>query len=275
MRNMIRRFIIFPGSQSQGKYDQLPPPYQDLVVSNITNEGHQIFLLCGDALHNDNENALSQEGYSLLYFYGNGMCLIDAIFDFNYFRKLGFNVIVSEYIGFGLSSGTATEEGCEQTARAAYQYLTKIKKVSSSKILVGGWSLGAAVATYLAKMYDVAGLLLLSPFTNISEEAAQIFPFIPQAFFPKQLVESIVHDRFDNLGRITQVNCPIFIAHGTVDDVVPFEMATTLRRTAEESGKRVIFYPIEGASHNDIFEAGGKRLKKEISQFVAGLSGSS
>jgi uncharacterized protein len=273
MSNMIRKFLIFPGSQSQGKYNQLPPPYQDLLISIMTDEGHKISLLCGESLFNENEKSLPQESYSLLYFYGNGMCLIDSTFEFNYFRKLGLNIIISEYIGFGLSSGTATEEGCKQTARAAYQYLTKTKRIPSNRILVGGWSLGAAVATYLAKMYDVAGLILLSPFTNISEEASQIFPFLPQSFFPKQLVEKIIPDQFDNLKRITQVKCPIFIAHGTVDDVVPFQMGITLHRTAEQSGKRVTFCSLEGASHNDIFEAGGKRLRREINQFVSSLSG--
>jgi fermentation-respiration switch protein FrsA (DUF1100 family) len=268
---MIRRFLLFPGSQSQGKYSQLPQPYQDLVVQTMTDGGHQIFLLCGNALCNDLESPISKEAYSLLYFYGNGMCLLNATFEFDYFRKLDLNVVISEYIGFGLSTGTASEEGCQQTARAAYQYLTKKLRVPPKRILVGGWSLGAAVATYLAKNFDVAGLLLLSPFTNISDEASQIFPFLPRSPFTKQLVERIVPDRFDSLSRITQVQCPIFIAHGTVDDMVPFQMANTLYNTAKESGKRVIFYPIEGASHNDIFEAGGKRLRGEISQFITGI----
>jgi uncharacterized protein len=242
MCNIIRQHFIFPGSQSQGKYTHLPQPYQELVKSTITDEGRIISLLCGDTLVNNHENSVSQEAYSLLYFYGNGMCLFDAIFEFDYFRKLGLNVIISEYIGFGLSTGTATETGCEETARAAYKYLTKTQKVSPNRILVGGWSLGAAVATYLAKMYDVAGLLLLSPFTNISEEASQTFQFLPRLFFPKQLFEKIITDRFDNLERINQVKCPIFIAHGTVDDIVPFQMATTLYETAKKSGKSVTFF---------------------------------
>jgi uncharacterized protein len=272
LSNIIRRFLIFPGSQSQGKYNKLPLPYQDLLISLTTNEGYQISLLCGESLLTDNEKSTSRESYSLLYFYGNGMCLLNSTFEFNYFRKLGLNVIISEYIGFGLSSGTATEKGCYQTARAAYQYLTETREVPSNQILVGGWSLGASVATYLAKMYDVAGLILLSPFTNLSEEASQIFPFLPQSFFPKQLVDIIIPDHFDNSRRITQVKCPVFIAHGTLDDVVPFEMAVTLSRKAEESGKKVTFCTLEGASHNDIFEGNGIRLSKEINQFVSDLS---
>ncbi|WP_017654648.1 alpha/beta hydrolase [Fortiea contorta] len=272
MCNIIRRFFIFPGSESQGKYDQLPLPYQDFVIAISTDEGHQISLLYGDALPNDNDDSFSQEPYSLLYFYGNGMCLLNATYEFDYFRKLGLNVTISEYIGFGLSSGVATEEGCQQTARAAYKYLTNEKGISCSRILVAGWSLGAAVATYLAKMVDVAGLILLSPFTNIYDEASQLFPFIPQSIFPKYLLESVVSDQFDNLGRITHVRCPIFIAHGTLDDIVPFNMGDTLCKKAEESGKKITFFPIEDARHNDIFEAGGKRLRREIRHFVSSLS---
>jgi uncharacterized protein len=270
--SIIRRSLIFPGSQSQGEYKQLPPPYQASVVPLITDSGYQISLLHGASTAEQNDSFQVRSQYYLLYFYGNGMCLLNSIYEFDYFQELGLNATVSEYIGFGLSSGEATEAGCEETARAAYQYLVKTKGIPPERILVGGWSLGAAVAIYLAKIKEVAGLIVLSPFTNLPAEAAQLFPLLAP-FSSTRLVELAISERFDSLNRISHIQCPIFIGHGTEDDLVPFHMGQMLSETAKAQGKTVRFFPIEGASHNDVFEVGGKRLREAMTQFVDDLSG--
>jgi pimeloyl-ACP methyl ester carboxylesterase len=46
------------------------------------------------------------------------------------------------------------------------------------------------------------------------------------------------------------LNCPIVIAHGTRDEVVPFERG---RRLAA-AGRIVRFIPLEGRGHNDLPE---------------------
>ena len=60
---------------------------------------------------------------ALVYFYGNAMCLAFAETEFDRFRRLGLNVLIPDYLGYGLSAGKASEIGCRETAETAYQAL--------------------------------------------------------------------------------------------------------------------------------------------------------
>ena len=75
---------------------------------------------------------------TLLYFYGNGMCLNDAIEDFERYRRLGLNVLIPEYVGYGMSGGSPSERGCQATAETAYEYLVSTRGVPPSTDPGGG-----------------------------------------------------------------------------------------------------------------------------------------
>ena len=164
-----------------------------------------------------------------------------------------------------MSSGQASESGCYEAADAAYHYLTETLHVHPAQIVVSGWSLGAAVATDLAARKRVAGLIILSAFTSLPEQAHAMLPWVPQS-----VVRLFIKERFDNLSKIRQVTCPIFIGHGTQDELVPFAMAERLAQAARQRGA-VTFLPIGGCSHNDFFEVGGYALWTAIWDFTTNL----
>ncbi len=221
------------------------------ILSCTTSSGYQVGLLFGRELPIVAHPSLcTSETRHLLYFYGNGMCLETSSYEFARFRQLGFNVLITEYPGYGMSSGQASESGCYEAADAAYHYLTETLHVHPAQILVAGWSLGAAVAIDLASRKQVAGLIALSAFINIPEQASAMFPWLPQA-----VVRLFIQERFANLSKIRQVTCPIFIAHGTQDGLVPVAMAERLAQTARQRDM-VTFLPIQGCGHDGIFEAG-------------------
>ena len=76
--------------------------------------------------------------------------------------------------------------------------------------------------------------------------------------------------RFDNVSKILRVTCPIFIGHGTEDELVPFAMAERLAQAARQRGP-VTFLPIEGGSHNGIFEASRGCVWTAIKDFSSNL----
>ena len=47
------------------------------------------------------------------------MCLNDPPIEFDQFRRLGLNVLIPEYVGYGMSGGKPSETGCRETADAA------------------------------------------------------------------------------------------------------------------------------------------------------------
>ena len=84
--------------------------------------------------------------------------------------------------------------------------------------------------------------------------------------FAIPLIEYVVKSRFDSLQKIRDVHAPILIVHGTRDEVVPFAMGQQLFAAAPEPKR---FYPIEGAGHNNLMEAGGESYLACLQRFVA------
>ena len=258
----MKNILVFPGSLMKSRRDTLERVYAgSSIIPFATKSGHQIGLLSGSATG----QLPSSEPFYLLYFYGNGTCLHTSSYEFAYFRQLGFNVLITEYPGYGMSSGSASELACYESADAAYQYLTEIQHIPSTQIIICGMSLGAAVAIDLASRKHAAGLMTFGAFTNILNQAAGMVPFVP-----KLVVCLCVKERFDNLRKIATVKCPIFIGHGTHDELVPFAMAGKLVQAAQDGGS-VTFFPIQGGGHNDVFEVGNDDLRTRIRDFTSSL----
>ena len=265
--SQVKIALIFPGSRRKTTEAALVRAYEgSTILSCTTSSGDKVGLLFGagqPAAENSSPHPLRT--WYLVYCYGNGMCLETASYEFAQFRKLGFNVLIPEYPGYGISSGQASEFGCYQSAEAAYHYLTETLHAHPAQVVVGGWSLGAAVAIDLAVHKQVAGLLVLSAFTNLPEQAHAMLPWVP-----KSVVRLFIRERFDNLSKIGQVRCPVFIAHGTQDGLVPFAMAGRLAQAARQRGP-VTFLPINGCGHNELFEVGGTALWTQIRNFTTSL----
>ncbi len=252
--------VIFPGASTQGDPNAqvLPEPGTELIRLK-TQHGEPIVALFGPALRGDGRPHPDPAGRpTLIYFYGNAMCVASALFQFEQFRRLGLNVITPDYVGYGMSSGRPSERGCQDTALAVYDYLTSNRSIPSSKVFAGGWSLGSAVAIDLATRRPVAGLIVFSAFTSGVDMARRLLPFLP--------VSLLLYHRFDNLSKIRQVGCPILIGHGRLDSMIPFSMAEQLAAAAKGP---VTTLWIAQADHNDFFDVAGRRVDDAIADFVS------
>ncbi len=263
--SQIETLLIFPGSLMKSTTKTLEHLYPgSSLIPCATHSGHQIGLLFGSATGHSPSN----DPFFLLYFYGNGTRLHTCSHEFAYFRQLGLHVLIPEYPGYGISSGQASEGACYQAADAAYHYLTAMQQIPSRQIIIGGMSLGAAVAIDLASRKPAAGLMAFAGFTNIPEQARAMMPYVPKA-----LVRLCVTERFDNLRKMASVACPIFVGHGTQDELVPFTMAEQLVQLVQAAphDSSVTFFPIQRGGHNDLLEVGSHHLRTGIVNFTMTL----
>jgi uncharacterized protein len=259
----MQAWLIFPGASTQGQAHAVvtPPMGAELVTLN-TAEGEQVAALFGPALKEDGlPHPDAAHRPSLIFFYGNGMCLSYSVPEFEQLRRLGLNVIVPEYLGYGMSSGSPSEAGCYAAADAAYGYLLKRSDIDSAKIVAAGWSLGGAVAVDLAARRPIARLILFSSFTSMGDMARRVLPFLP--------VSLLLRHRFDSAQKLPRVTCPILIGHGLSDEIVPTSMADQLASLARVEVSRL---DIEGADHNYFFAVGGRKIFKAIEHFLEPLS---
>lgn len=252
--------LLFPGACTQGKSKIQAPPGAELVHLD-TRRGERVAALFGPALRADGApDSDAWQRPTLLYFYGNGTCLATSLPQFELFRRAGANVLIAEYVGYGLSTGKATETGCYETADAAYDYLCTRPDVDAHRIVVAGGSLGGAVAVDLAARKPVAGLVTFMTFTSLTEVARQHFPLVP--------VQPLMRFRFDSLTKIREVRCPVLLVHGNRDLLVPRGMMDRLAAAVPTVATRVT---VANAAHPDLFAKGALPIAKALRQFLAGL----
>jgi len=254
----LQKWMIFPGASTQGqKQACIRPMAGTELVELKAATGQKVVALFGAALDSEGKRrADAPSRATVLYFYGNGMCLADCFSEFNHLRKLGFNVMIPEFLGYGMSEGSASEDSVYATAEAAWEHLVSRSDVDQKKVIVAGWSLGSAAAIELAATKPVAGLMTFSAFSSMKEMARRVLPWAPTSLMLKH--------HFENEVKLRKVKCPVLIVHGREDDIVPFDMSEKLKGAA---GK-VRYVPVDGARHNDLFEVGNAELWREVAEFV-------
>jgi pimeloyl-ACP methyl ester carboxylesterase len=250
--------VIFPGAATQGAAEATVHPRPGSELMRLSTSGGQtVAALYGPALTpsgHPHPDPMSRPAF--IYFYGNAMCLAFCEAEFERFRRLGLNVMIPDYLGYGMSSGKASETGCRETAEACLKALQS-KGFQEQRIIVGGWSLGGAVAIDLAYRQPVGGLIAFSTFTSAQDMGRRILPLPVPGF--------LYAHRFESLKKIPAIRCPILLGHGRHDTLVPFQMFQTLRAAVKAPLQTLI---IDGAEHNDFYEVGGKEIDLAITRFV-------
>jgi pimeloyl-ACP methyl ester carboxylesterase len=251
--------IIFPGAATQGTPEAVARPRagEDLVRLR-TSGGDEVVALYGPALLADGRAHPDPASRpALVYFYGNAMCLAYSTAELQRFRRLGLKVIIPDYLGYGMSGGKPSEAGCRETAEACYRNLLA-RGFQSDRIFVGGWSLGGAVAIDLASREPVAGLFAFSTFTSI--------PAMSRSVLPIPLPGALFKHKFDSLGKVPKLTCPVLLGHGRADPLVPFAMFESLAAAIKAPLTRLV---VDGAEHNDFYEVGGRRIDEAVKKLAA------
>jgi fermentation-respiration switch protein FrsA (DUF1100 family) len=258
--------LIFPGSETQGKSSAVvhPAPGSELINLTTASDERVVALFGPALLRNGNPDPEASRRPTILYFYGNAMCLNDAMFEFDHFRRLGLNVMIPEFVGYGMASGKPSEAGCRETADAALAYLQKQRKdIDPKKVVAAGWSLGGAVAIDLAARKPVAGVIAFCTFTSMAEMSRRSFPLLPTSL--------LLRHRFDSQSKIGRVTCPILLGHGRRDDIVPVAMQDRLAVAAAKAP--IMKFVVDDAGHNDFYAVGKDQILQAVSRFIAQIEG--
>ncbi len=268
----FQKRLIFPGalrSQGVAEFVVTPPAGAQLVqlttAASPTTLAEHTVALFGAALTRTGEPRPDAASCpTILYFYGNGMCLADTVQgEFTLFRQLGANVLIPELVGYGMATGSPSEAGCYATAEAAYQYLLTRKDIDPKKIVAGGWSLGGAIACDLASKHpDIAALFMFSSFTSMDAVAHAHYPFLP--------VSLMLRYHFRSMDKLPNVRVPLLLIHGDADPLIPYQMSLQNKAAAIHSPK-VSHLAIRGAGHNDFYLIGESEILQALTQLLKDL----
>ncbi len=177
----------------------------------------------------------------VIFFHGNAGNISHRLESIALFHRLGLNVLIFDYRGYGLSQGTISEQGIYLDAEAVFAYLVQERGFKPEQIIIFGRSLGGAVATWLAQKHPPQALILESTFTSIPDMGARQFPFLP--------VRLLARNQYNTINRLPHLSAPILIIHSPDDELIPYSHAQTLFKVAPEPKT---FLEIRGG-HNEGF----------------------
>lgn len=173
---------------------------------------------------------------TVLYFHGNAEIIDVLPRSLDRYRRLGFNVVLLEYPGYGRSSGWPGEQAILSKARELLEHLQRYHGIKSDELVYHGRSLGGGVAVGLAASNPPRALILESTFTSVTALATRM-----------GMPGWLVRDTFDSETRLKLLDCDVLLLHGHRDEVVPVEHSEALAKASSSSVRHVF-----DAGHNDL-----------------------
>jgi pimeloyl-ACP methyl ester carboxylesterase len=200
---------------------------------------------------------------SILYFHGNGEVIYDYDWVSTFYNRLGINLFVADYRGYGQSSGMPTFSNTVADAHIIFKYFCDTLKASgyTGPLFVMGRSLGSLSATELAASYpeDLKGLIIESGFASAGK-FLRYLGTLPSFARLEEFEKA-------NLDKLCSITVPVLIIHGEWDEIIPFEQALVFHENVGSKDKRLL--PIPNAGHNDIMLVGMEQYFQAISEFLS------
>jgi fermentation-respiration switch protein FrsA (DUF1100 family) len=234
MKANERGFIYYPTPAAEEWTDPPDPSVEDVWLTDAN----------GTRLHGWWSECRDAEAV-FLFCHGNSGNVSQLGFEMLKWRQLAkASMLAFDYPGYGKSEGKPSEAGCNAATSAAYEWLTTVKRIPPTRVVIYGESLGGGPAVELARGREHRALVLYKTFTSLPDVALDRYPFLPARL--------LMSDQFDNLAKIGQCHRPVFVAHGTADTLVPYALGERLFAAANEPK---VFLPMPGVGHNDIASA--------------------
>jgi len=263
----VRRGVI-QGTDHGAPAATVVPAADEELVPLHTAEGTAIMALFGKATDGAGQvlaDAASRP--TVLYFYPGGYTLQRSRPVFDGFRRLGCNVLMPEYPGFGMSGGKATERGCYAAADAAWAWLQACDGLDRRRIVLAGWSVGGGVAVDLAARQPPAGLIVIGTSTRIQDAVRALADSRGStAWIPSWFLWTITAQcRLDSVAKLPAVRCPVLVVSGARDELATPAMAERLAAAPKYGAKLV---RIEDVGHRDYFQVNAEPLWRELGAWI-------
>jgi pimeloyl-ACP methyl ester carboxylesterase len=239
-----------PDRYESGKSWVLPERAEDVRFLNRDRE-----TLDGWFVHSSSGTALA----TVIFFHGQGGNITNVGWLGEKLASFGLDVLLVDYRGYGKSEGAIrNERDMYADADAAYDYVVSQRGTPPDRVILYGHSLGTAAVVDLASRRTCAAIILESGLSCATDIASVRLPWMPS------WLRALGENKFDSARKLASVFCPVLVAHGEPDNVVPTEEGKALYAAANQP-KRLIIIP--GAGHG-VAGFGGDKYIRDISEFI-------
>ncbi len=201
---------------------------------------------------------------SLLYFHGNGETAGDYEDVAPLFHRLGINLFVADYRGYGLSSGRPTVSNLFGDAHPIFRGFQEIirKEHCREDCFLMGRSLGSVPAVELAFHYqdEIRGLVVESGGADIFTRLLHLSGI--------EVAEESRHqlEQASSREKVRHVHAPTLIITAEYDMLIPLQEGRALY-DASTSRDKDLFIVLD-ADHNNLWEVGGECYYGAIGGFL-------
>lgn len=125
-----------------------------------------------------------------------------------------FRIVTFNYRGYGKSDGVPNEKSMQQDALLVYEKVVK----NFGEVDVFGYSLGCAIASYVASQRTPKKLFLVAPFASLKSLVADVYGFaLP-----------LLRYSFDTCANLQKTKCEVYIFLSRDDNLVPYRNSKRL-----------------------------------------------
>ena len=151
----------------------------------------------------------------------------------------GYDIFMPDYRGFGKSDGELLSEK-QMLADITAVFDSIVPKYKDHPIVIVGYSMGTGMAVYLARKYPIEHLVLIAPYTSLSDIKDDRFVPIP---------DFLMKYDFDVKEHLPMIDCCVEVFHSPNDEVIPYEHSQKLMTCNPD---HINLHTIEGKGHRGI-----------------------
>jgi alpha-beta hydrolase superfamily lysophospholipase len=222
--------MFFPEKLYKQYHFRFAAPFEELNFK--TNDNFSINALLFKAEHSKG---------LIFYLHGNAGSLASWGAVASTYTRLGYDVLMLDYRGFGKSEGKIQNlKQLFSDVQLAYSEMTQ--KYAENQMIVLGYSMGSGLAAKIAATNQPKMLILQTPYYNFKDLAKRVMPYIPTFI----LKYPIMTNKY-----IQSCKMPIVIFHGTADEVIYYGSSLKLKAHFKPMDQLIT---LENQGHNNISE---------------------
>ena len=225
-------WLIFPTALAG--VGQVPLPASSHLLKVKTPDGETLI-----GVRIPSADSKGEAAATLLGFAGNAMCADSMALTLHCLFPHR-DVVVFHYRGYAPSTGTPSAKTVLSDSLMIFDRLQQAR--ASQDIIAVGFSLGTAIAAYLARHRPVTGLILVTPFDSLETLARELYWWAP--------VGLLLRHRMPTLEFVRGALAPTAVIVADHDKVVPASRSAPLRRAVSN----LVFARTIDAGHNDLYD---------------------
>lgn len=234
------------------------PAKADLVYEDFYFTSADGTLLHGWYLPHQTDAEVRRDAKTILFLHGNAQNISNHVAGVYWLPKLGYDVYLFDYRGYGLSKGYSDLPGIMQDIGAAIDYVAG--RLVEDNFVVLGHSLGASMGIYAVSqsVYKnrISAYIAVSAFGD--------YRLATRDFLSKHWLTSIfqwplsftINNQYRALDYVAAMYpVPVYIMHGLGDDIVQHYHSYEIYTAARQPKSLTILK----AKHNDVFASSENR----------------